>query len=159
MLYVFHRDPHLQIPGWVDVLVFGYLAKLLRINFPREKRESDKLNGNMSVGFQSNIRLRDSYVSLCQRNSNESTKNECSCNPKSSEKEVLCVSCVVGKKLDNLSAKLDSISEQLSQDDILEERKIRWQQLAQILDSLFFWMFVLTMTTSTVSFIFLIPRS
>lgn len=157
MLYVFHRDPLLEIPAWVDIMVFGYLAKLLRITFPFEKKESEsKLNSNLIVGCQNSKKRGELYLPLCQPSSNESTRNKCTGIVLSTKTENICTNCLE-KKLDNLSAKLDGISEQLSQDEILEKRKVRWQQVAQILDSLFFWIFVLTMTTSTISFYFLIP--
>ena len=157
MLYVFHRDPHLEIPAWVDILVFGYLAKLLRITFPLEKKESEsKLNSNFVVGCHNSKKPGELYLPLCQRSSNENTRNECTGIVLSTKAGNICSNCLE-KKLDNLSAKLASISEQLCQDEVLEKRKMRWQQVARILDSLFFWIFVLTMTTSTISFYFLIP--
>ena len=161
MLYVFHRDPEVDIPGWVEVLVFGCLAKLLRIHFPNEKRieNVNQSNGNLAVGFQNKNRRGSlsPYLPLCRRTStSEISRNECTCARTSAKTDGLCANCLE-KKLGNLSVKLDNITEQLSKDDLLEKRKRRWQQVAQILDTFFFWMFVLTMTTSTFGLYLLIP--
>lgn len=151
MIYVFHRDAHKDLPAWIEFLAFVVLAKLLRIKVA-SKRGTASTSGKLhsknccGKGNKSNILLyspeypNNDFTSVASRNSEDAVWRSC-----------------VHKKLQLLSGKIQNLEENLSNEMALKERKRKWHQLAHILDSLFFWIFVVSMVTSTVIFYQLIP--
>ena len=156
MLYVFHRDPHKDVPAWLDYVVFRVLAKLLRVKVAKDRKP--RTSRRHSYGNPLNTtyydKRRESPILLFRRNS--PNNNECTCVVSSNQNGAICKGCVE-KKLQVISGKLDDINDKLAPDVALQKRKMKWCQLAHVLDSLFFLIFVFSMLVSTVAFYLLIP--
>lgn len=157
MIYVFHRDAHTDIPMWIEFLAFEVLAKLLRIRLAHKKPSIVSSNDTTECQplFKTcQERREESNVTRCSRELPDN--DDFACVPSTNKENVIWRSCVQ-RKIQRLSGKIEGLEDKLSNDLEIQRRKLKWRQLAHILDSFFFWIFVVSLIASTVTFYFQIP--
>ena len=156
MIYVFHRDAQKDIPLWIEFLAFEVLAKLLRVSLAHKEPTAspgDKTD-YQSVFKTCQKRNEESKVTCCSHKL--PNNNDFTCAVSKSQEDIIWRSCVE-RKIKLLSGKIEDLEHKLSNDLALQKRKLKWHQLAHVLDSFFFWIFVVSLIVSTVTFSLLIP--
>ena len=170
IIRIYHKNPNYPIPLWFRYLIFNVLAPTFRMKPPKRKTErtqSENKNKNcdkcstriltrppyLYVTKMREALLRG-YTAASPRDDKSAADNEeCFSNVGDIANSQSCSD----QKLDDIFLSLCNIIEHLKEVRSADLNRGDWHFAAQVIDTLFFWIFALTMVISSIVFFFMIP--
>ena len=179
VLRVFHRHSTRKIPLWLHHLVFKILAPVFLMVPPKSRQANEENSKHMNelCRLSSKKLYNSPYfgmsrlsngVSACHEQAKSTETNSLLengnieiCVPKESEllkpNVFNNISPDVALKFDEMIYCMHSVIDHLKATRSTENRKDEWHFVAMVMDRLFFWIFMITIISSSVLFYTLIP--
>lgn len=147
-----YSEPERIIPAWVDVFIFGCLAKLLRMKMSANSREKRSYSYSNMICPEAQMRGAFWHRLLGCRGSGASSLND-------SRVKESGVKNSMDEELEEITHNLtDNPSKGIEKNDNLVRNKERWHFAASVIDRLFFYLSGLAFFLSLIIFYFKIPR-
>ena len=155
----YHHNPFKEMPGWFRFLIFTVLAPVLRMEFPKRTQKIEE-------------RRRPSQVRLLPHNKHVYTTTAMGngtgkypqwngnnhLSPKGSHQSLEKISMdPQDDKLDCISQQVDILLDFFDNEQKVDVKRDEWHFASIVLDQVFFYIFVITIFLSVITFYTMIP--
>lgn len=147
-----YSEPERKIPSWVEVLICGCLAKLLRMKMSSNSSEQ-RDNSSMTSSSKAQIRNTFCHRLLECRGGGTNSLNDSRVQVKQS-----CPKDSLDERLEEMTEKISDIHGKVIEKNDVVRNKERWHFAASVIDRLFFYLSGLAMCLSVFIFYLMIPR-
>lgn len=167
IMRTYHKGHQKDVPSWVRFWVISVLAPLLRVK-QAKKTESDNNDRTSPTEVRNGEKYlrRGPYTYIARNGRDSATPSLCYSTPSDrgprkaesvDSNGINTPRTASNDKLSELCVGMATILKHLKGTNEVEERKAEWHFVATVLDSAFFWLFLLSMLVSTIAFYFQIP--